>query len=274
MTIARRYLYETADAVRLEALADGVVDRRSPISWASSGARSGTTGCISGHGWSGSRSDDGEPRDRLVAALDDARAARRDGLHAARGGGYARRGAASSPDRWRISRATGAPRIADASGPRIAARRRRPWIRGSADSATATPFRWLWSEFTTVRRSIRERPGERRDMVDRHRGPSESASPRRPRDRAATRRSRSLSVVDLGIVHRVDGRAGGIDVAILPTFVGCPALDVIRATIGERLGRDSAGCPGRRRHSRCHGHRTGSRERSPRAPGGRYRPAR
>jgi ring-1,2-phenylacetyl-CoA epoxidase subunit PaaD len=45
-----------------------------------------------------------------------------------------------------------------------------------------------------------------------------------------------LSVIDLGIVHRVDVRPDGIDVAILPTFVGCPALDVIRSTIAERLG--------------------------------------
>lgn len=45
-----------------------------------------------------------------------------------------------------------------------------------------------------------------------------------------------LSVVDLGIVHRVEARPDGIDVAILPTFVGCPALDVIRSTIAERLG--------------------------------------
>jgi ring-1,2-phenylacetyl-CoA epoxidase subunit PaaD len=45
-----------------------------------------------------------------------------------------------------------------------------------------------------------------------------------------------LSVVDLGIVHRVDVRPDGIDVAILPTFVGCPALDVIRSTITQRLG--------------------------------------
>lgn len=44
-----------------------------------------------------------------------------------------------------------------------------------------------------------------------------------------------LSVVDLGIVHRVDVRPDGIDVAILPTFVGCPALDVIRSTIADRL---------------------------------------
>ena len=45
-----------------------------------------------------------------------------------------------------------------------------------------------------------------------------------------------LSVVDLGIVHRVDVRPDRIDVAILPTFVGCPALDVIRDSIAEQLG--------------------------------------
>jgi ring-1,2-phenylacetyl-CoA epoxidase subunit PaaD len=45
-----------------------------------------------------------------------------------------------------------------------------------------------------------------------------------------------LSVVDLGIVHRVEVDAAGIRVAILPTFVGCPALDVIRGSIADRLG--------------------------------------
>jgi ring-1,2-phenylacetyl-CoA epoxidase subunit PaaD len=44
-----------------------------------------------------------------------------------------------------------------------------------------------------------------------------------------------LSIVDLGIVHAVDVRPDVIDVAILPTFVGCPALDVIRSTISARL---------------------------------------
>ena len=51
-----------------------------------------------------------------------------------------------------------------------------------------------------------------------------------------------LSVVDLGIVHRVGVTSDGIDVAILPTFVGCPALDVMRATIAEAL-QDRFGCP-------------------------------
>ena len=44
-----------------------------------------------------------------------------------------------------------------------------------------------------------------------------------------------LSVVDLGIVHRVEVDGRGISVVILPTFVGCPALDVIRASIADRL---------------------------------------
>jgi ring-1,2-phenylacetyl-CoA epoxidase subunit PaaD len=47
-----------------------------------------------------------------------------------------------------------------------------------------------------------------------------------------------LSVVDLGIVHRVDVSAGDgpIHVEILPTFVGCPALELIKRSIAERLG--------------------------------------
>lgn len=44
-----------------------------------------------------------------------------------------------------------------------------------------------------------------------------------------------LSVVDLGIVHRVAVTPDAIEVAILPTFVGCPALDVIRASIADHL---------------------------------------
>ena len=44
-----------------------------------------------------------------------------------------------------------------------------------------------------------------------------------------------LSVADLGIVHRVSIGRDGIAVEILPTFVGCPALDVIKSSIGDRL---------------------------------------
>ncbi len=46
-----------------------------------------------------------------------------------------------------------------------------------------------------------------------------------------------LSVVDLGIVHRVevDAARGPIRVWILPTFVGCPALELIKTSIADRL---------------------------------------
>jgi ring-1,2-phenylacetyl-CoA epoxidase subunit PaaD len=44
-----------------------------------------------------------------------------------------------------------------------------------------------------------------------------------------------LSVVDLGIIHSVTADESGIRVEILPTFIGCPALDVIRTTIADRL---------------------------------------
>jgi ring-1,2-phenylacetyl-CoA epoxidase subunit PaaD len=51
-----------------------------------------------------------------------------------------------------------------------------------------------------------------------------------------------LSIVDLGVIHRVAVGPDAIDVAILPTFVGCPALDVMRTSIVERLG-DEFGRP-------------------------------
>ena len=44
-----------------------------------------------------------------------------------------------------------------------------------------------------------------------------------------------LSVLDLGIVHEVRIGPTGIDVSILPTFIGCPALDVIKSSIASRL---------------------------------------
>jgi ring-1,2-phenylacetyl-CoA epoxidase subunit PaaD len=47
-----------------------------------------------------------------------------------------------------------------------------------------------------------------------------------------------LSVTDLGIIHRVDideAIGGPIRVEVLPTFVGCPALELIRDSIAQRL---------------------------------------
>jgi ring-1,2-phenylacetyl-CoA epoxidase subunit PaaD len=46
----------------------------------------------------------------------------------------------------------------------------------------------------------------------------------------------TISIVDLGIVHRAQvGSDGTIRVQILPTFVGCPAIELIRSAVGERL---------------------------------------
>jgi ring-1,2-phenylacetyl-CoA epoxidase subunit PaaD len=45
-----------------------------------------------------------------------------------------------------------------------------------------------------------------------------------------------VSVVDLGMVEQVSVRPTGIRVTLLPTFVGCPALDLIRSAVEERLG--------------------------------------
>jgi ring-1,2-phenylacetyl-CoA epoxidase subunit PaaD len=45
----------------------------------------------------------------------------------------------------------------------------------------------------------------------------------------------TVSIVDLGLVHdiRVDG--GRVAVELLPTFVACPALEVIRSTVADAL---------------------------------------
>ncbi len=44
-----------------------------------------------------------------------------------------------------------------------------------------------------------------------------------------------VSIVDLGIVHRVDVGPEGIQVVLLPTFIGCPAIDMIKDTVATRL---------------------------------------
>ena len=44
-----------------------------------------------------------------------------------------------------------------------------------------------------------------------------------------------VSIVDLGLVERVAIDDAGIHVDLLPTFIGCPALDAIRDAVAERL---------------------------------------
>ena len=43
------------------------------------------------------------------------------------------------------------------------------------------------------------------------------------------------SVVDLGMIHAVQVGAAGIEVTVLPTFLGCPALELILGSIRDAL---------------------------------------
>jgi ring-1,2-phenylacetyl-CoA epoxidase subunit PaaD len=50
-----------------------------------------------------------------------------------------------------------------------------------------------------------------------------------------------LSITDLGIVERIEVTADAISVSLLPTFAGCPALDVIKQDVEGAVGAVSAG---------------------------------
>ncbi len=45
----------------------------------------------------------------------------------------------------------------------------------------------------------------------------------------------TVSVVELGMVERIDVRPDALEVELLPTFVGCPAVEVIREAVARRL---------------------------------------
>jgi ring-1,2-phenylacetyl-CoA epoxidase subunit PaaD len=46
----------------------------------------------------------------------------------------------------------------------------------------------------------------------------------------------NLSIVDLGILRSVSVSDDAISVELMPTFVGCPALEVMKEGVRERLG--------------------------------------
>ena len=46
----------------------------------------------------------------------------------------------------------------------------------------------------------------------------------------------TVSVVDLGVVGSVETEPGRVLVELLPTFVGCPAIELMRASVEDRLG--------------------------------------
>jgi ring-1,2-phenylacetyl-CoA epoxidase subunit PaaD len=47
----------------------------------------------------------------------------------------------------------------------------------------------------------------------------------------------AISIVDLGLVHEIVVTREKLRVELLPTFVGCPALDMIRGAVEARLAR-------------------------------------
>jgi ring-1,2-phenylacetyl-CoA epoxidase subunit PaaC len=151
MTIARRYLYETADAVRLEALVDGAWAPLAELvaklrreeryhemhisSWLERLAAS-----------------EGEPRERLIVALETL------GPHAgtvftpltAEGAlveaGVLARSMAELERTWRARVEPVFQRL----GLPLAPSSPEPWL---GRSEHGEPFRWLWGEFTAVRHS-------------------------------------------------------------------------------------------------------------------------
>ena len=46
----------------------------------------------------------------------------------------------------------------------------------------------------------------------------------------------TVSIVDLGLVHDVRVDPAAIAIELLPTFVACPALEVIRSTVADAVG--------------------------------------
>lgn len=46
----------------------------------------------------------------------------------------------------------------------------------------------------------------------------------------------SISLVDLGVIGRVSVDEQRARVELLPTFVGCPAIEVMRSEVSERIG--------------------------------------
>lgn len=53
-----------------------------------------------------------------------------------------------------------------------------------------------------------------------------------------------ISIIELGLLRKVEFQGGQLEVALTPTFSGCPALEVIRESVASRLAQ--IGYPGAR----------------------------
>ncbi|KQL19347.1 1,2-phenylacetyl-CoA epoxidase subunit PaaD [Cytobacillus solani] len=45
----------------------------------------------------------------------------------------------------------------------------------------------------------------------------------------------SISIIDLGMVEKVEVNGDAVSIELLPTFMGCPALDIIRQNVVEAI---------------------------------------
>ncbi|WP_018131987.1 1,2-phenylacetyl-CoA epoxidase subunit PaaD [Effusibacillus pohliae] len=44
-----------------------------------------------------------------------------------------------------------------------------------------------------------------------------------------------ISVVEMGMIHRVEVEGGDVQIEVTPTFIGCPAVKIIERSIVERV---------------------------------------
>ena len=183
-------------------------------------------------------------RSRLLAALRDARARRRDRVHAARPTSRRWSRPGSSPRRWPSSRAAGGPRSAPAfaalglpmpppardPAPRPA----RTTARRSAGCGASSP-----RSARPTRGDVVSEAGCIGGRPDRARGDRTRRRSGRPLAEVPDPEIPVVSIVDLGH-RRATSRSTrrGSAVELLPTFVGCPALDA-----DPPGGRDD-GCAG------------------------------
>lgn len=47
----------------------------------------------------------------------------------------------------------------------------------------------------------------------------------------------TVSIVDLGMVEKVEVSGGSVIIKLLPTFMGCPALDIIRKNVVSKIAK-------------------------------------
>ena len=243
-TIARRYLYDEADAVRLEALAESAFAPLADL--VAKIRREEVYHRMHASAWLRRLADDtrrGPRRGWRPPGWPCCPTRRPSSRRCPARSGWSRR--ASWPPRMTSSRrAGGRPSAAPAGSSGCPCPGPRP-IRRTAGRATATPSagcgtRPRWSVGSTPRRpgdGARGRrfatgAGARPASV---RCPSSKPASGRPWRRSPTRsfRSSPSSISGSSVASRVS--SARIHVELLPTFVGCHALEVIQGAIADRL---------------------------------------